>query len=1020
VVPNKPHLSRLPVWKKAIAEAAVPERAEDQLGEFTGTDAEASLAEAEADQARVWAAVFSGSIALSEQLRLHPDWMRRLNPEDLAHPRRVEGLRREVEGWVGKALKERDYAGAWRKLRLFKQREMCRIGARDLSRLSNASEITRELSDLADVCLSSALSLCQHSLEERLGRPYHRDEQGVWHPTEFTVVGLGKLGGQELNYSSDVDVMFVYAEEGHLFKTPPRKGARPPAGLASHQFLTRVAECYLAEVTKATAEGALYRMDLRLRPEGDSGPLVRSVGSCENYYAQWGQSWERMMLIKARCVAGDPELAEEFLEMVQSFRYPRHLSDRVLREMAAMKQRIENEVIRSGEIDRNVKLGRGGIRDIEFITQTRQILHAGRIPFLQGSQTLPTLRKLVQYQFLEEAQAEALTAAYLFLRDVEHRVQMEHNRQTHTIPDGAESQSRLARLMGFDNRKDFDKALKAHTRQVRRIYEEKIRFAEDTREASPYPQDLENDKERWLGILERHGFRDPAHSLGLLKELVQGPGYIHVSPRTSDLAWNLVPHLLKRCPGAGKLNAGLDPQRQVLSDPDRVLARLDSFISAYGARSMLFETWTHNLLYFELLILLFDRSEFLAETALRTPDLVDDLILSGRMNRSKTADETLADLRHGLRDEDQHVWIRKYHQAELMRIGLRDILGLTQFEQSLRELSHLADACLQYALDVVLRRHRIQKAPLTIIGLGKLGGVELNYGSDLDIVFIAPDATRNLPKLQRVASDLMDLLGARTEHGIVYEMDARLRPDGESGLLVNTLCSFEEYYRQRAQLWEIQALSRIRPLAGDRKLGVQFQELTGRLANFSPDNVKAGFRAPKSPRASGGKRRADSGGSGGLNAYTPDWKQTIARMRYRIETERTTPGRDAIAIKTGVGGLMDAEFIAQVLCLERGWQEANTLRALERVRDENALPRRDARLLIDHYRCLRRIEGILRRWSLEGESELPADPDAYRRVALRCGYSDAATFEKALAQGRREIRRVYNRVMPRPKTTEKT
>ncbi|PYJ03105.1 MAG: glutamate-ammonia-ligase adenylyltransferase, partial [Verrucomicrobia bacterium] len=200
---------------------------------------------------------------------------------------------------------------------------------------------------------------------------------GAWEPTRFAVVGLGKLGGQELNYSSDVDVLFIYTDEGHVFKEPPRKQADTEHALSNHQFFKRLAEAFIAEVTRTTPDGTLYRIDLRLRPEGDAGPLVRSLGSYENFYAQWGQTWERMMLIKARGVAGDTALAAEFLEMIQPYRYPRSLGEGALREIAAMKSRIEKEIVKSGEKDRNVKLGRGGIREIEFVAQAAQLLHAG-------------------------------------------------------------------------------------------------------------------------------------------------------------------------------------------------------------------------------------------------------------------------------------------------------------------------------------------------------------------------------------------------------------------------------------------------------------------------------------------------------------------------------------------------------------------------------------------------------------------------------------------------------------------
>jgi glutamate-ammonia-ligase adenylyltransferase len=420
-----------------------------------------------------------------------------------------------------------------------------------------------------------------------------------------------------------------------------------------------------------------------------------------------------------------------------------------------------------------------------------------------------------------------------------------------------------------------------------------------------------------------------------------------------------------------------------LSDPDRVVTRLDSFISAYGARAMLYELWNRNPTIFELLVLLFDRSEFLAELAIRTPDLVDELVISGRLRQRKSAEETLRDLRHGLADEDQRLWLRRYHQAELMRIGLRDILGLADFEQYLTELSGLADACLQYALEVVLRQHKVKSLPFVVIGLGKLGGAEIDYGSDLDVVFVADNKAKNLPALGRLALEVLDLLSARTEQGVVFRTDARLRPDGEKGLLVNTLRAYEDYYRQRGQLWEIQSLTRTRPVAGDLKVGAQFQTLAATLTNF---------RQPASP----------------LVAYAPDWKQKIHQMRMRIEKERTPQGKDDLAIKTGKGGLIDAEFIAQTLCLENGWQEANTLRALERGRAAAVLPEADK--LIENYRQLRRVEGILRRWSYEGETVLPDDPAPYYRVSIRCGFPTADAFREALADWRRAIREVYLKV----------
>jgi glutamate-ammonia-ligase adenylyltransferase len=1007
------------VWQNAAKQAADLARARHGFEQLAVAGAALSLSALTVEQACLLAALFSGSPVMSALLSKHPDWVQSvLTPEHLAHPRREQGLRREVNAFLQPALQAQDFAGAFSKLRHFKQREMLRIAARDLARLGDAPQITREISNVADVCLNATLRLCREQLTQRVGQPYHLDANGAWQPTQFVVLGLGKLGGQELNYSSDVDVMFLYSEEGHVFKEPPRKKTDPEHALTNHQFFKRLAEAFIAEVSRVTPDGTLYRIDLRLRPEGDAGPLARGLASYENFYAQWGQTWERMMLIKARGVAGDAALAAEFIEMVQPFRYPRSLGEGALREIAAMKTRLENEIVRAGEVERNVKLGRGGIREIEFVVQTAQLLNAGRIPFLQGAQTLPLLEKMVQYKLLAPDEARDLAAAYCFLRDVEHRLQMEHNLQTHTIPSNHRSRERLAALMGFAKLAPFDTALKEHSHRVREIYEKFVQSG-PPETGSPFPKQFQGAEAEWKRILAEHNFKDVERAFRLLNELANGPGYVHVSQRTTELAMQLIPKIFALCrhaisTGSTKRAKPKSPWgsrithhvSRVLSDPDRVLARLDRFITAYGARAVMFETWTANPHLFELLLLLFDRSEFLAEIAIRTPDLVDELVLSGRLGRSKSADEILRDLRHGRADADQRLWLRRYHQAEFMRIGLRSILGLADYEQNFVELTALADACLQYGLEAVLLRHRLKASPLVIIGLGKLGGCELNYGSDLDILFVADDkANRSLPKLQKLAIDLIDLLSSPTELGVAFLTDARLRPDGEKGLLVNTLAAHEEYYRHRGQLWEIQALTRTRPIAGDMKLGQNFQQLAAELTNFQKLSRSAAIQiSGKETRGVEAPRSVQ------LACFTLDWKQQIARMRSRIEKERTPPGQDALAFKTGRGALIDAEFIAQAMCLEHGWQEANTLRALERARREQVLAPADADKLIDNYRQLRRLENILRRWSFEGEAMLPADPAAFYRVAVRCGFATAEAFREALGGWRRAIRKVYEKV----------
>jgi [glutamine synthetase] adenylyltransferase / [glutamine synthetase]-adenylyl-L-tyrosine phosphorylase len=497
---------------------------------------------------------------------------------------------------------------------------------------------------------------------------------------------------------------------------------------------------------------------------------------------------------------------------------------------------------------------------------------------------------------------------------------------------------------------------------------------ESSKSQTDLPPRFDGAEVEWRNLFTAHSFREPEKAFHLLKEFAEGPGYIHVSSRTTELARQLIPKFLALCPNQSAIR---NPQSPNLSDPDRVLTRLDSFIAAYGSRAPLLDLWNGNPALFELLLLLFDRSEFLAEAAIRTPDLIDDLVSDGRLHRRKSAADILKELRFGLRDADQFFWLRRYHGTELMRMGLRDILGLADFEQNLAELSALADACLQYALEVVLRKNKIKSPPFAIVGLGKLGGQEITYGSDLDVLFVAGPKEKNLPQLQKIAAEIMGLLSHRTEQGMVFHTDARLRPDGEKGLLVQTLDACENYYRNRAQLWEIQTLTRASFVAGNSTLGEKFQKLTVMLTDFS-------------------------------NRQSDDWKSEIHQMRLRIEKERTPRGQDDLAIKTGKGGLMDAEFIAQILCMENGWHEPNTLRALERSRENKILP--DAKGLIENYRRLRRVEGILRRWSYEGETVLPDESEPFYRVSVRCGFESPEKFRNALAKWRRAIRKIYQKI----------
>jgi glutamate-ammonia-ligase adenylyltransferase len=594
---------------------------------------------------------------------------------------------------------------------------------------------------------------------------------------------------------------------------------------------------------------------------------------------------------------------------------------------------------------------------------------------------LAGLEKLTAYEHLSLDEAGHLAGAYRFWRMVEHRLQMEYNLQTHALPVNDVGRLRIARLMGVDSLGAFEALRCHHAGFVRQIHEHflPIQSSEESVHVHALPGDFETDTESWQALLIQLGFTDPIKAQRLLRQFIHGPDWAHVSHRTEELGRVLLPRFFALCANSPWPRTAAGPRDPVLSDPDRVLTRIDSFISAYGTRAPLYETWDSHPQFFELLLWLFDRSENLAELAIRTPDLIEEMVLSGRLRRSKTVEETLGELRLGFDDEDQQLWIRRYQQAEETRIGLRSILELAPDSLLCEELSNLADACIQYALEVVQKRHRWKSHAFGILALGKLAGRELNFGSDLDLLFVTTTSVRQLPGRQKGAAELLDLLSGCTDLGLSFEVDTRLRPDGEKGLLVNTLSGFLKYYQRRAQLWELQALSRIRFVAGDPKVAAAITAQLVSLFDMRAVNPQ-------------------------IAAHTIEWPKATAAMLKRIQSERTPQGMDALAIKTGTGGLMEAEFLAQFWCLRHGWHEPSTGAALQRGLESQLIPKDLGDRFLRGYGELRRIEMILRRWSFEGESVLPKDPSALIRVAIRCGYVSADALMDVVTEARMGIR----------------
>ena len=667
-------------------------------------------------------------------------------------------------------------ADNFRILRLWKGREMVRIALREVAEAAPLEETLIELSQLADICLTNVFDHWNEELRRRLGSP----------ESEFTIFGLGKLGGRELNHSSDVDLIFLYSKEGQL-----------RANFSYHEWFTRLGNKIIETFAASDPAGALFRVDLRLRPEGSVGPLVRSIESMENYYAGFGETWERLALIKARWICGDRELAYEFLRQHQPFIFPRNPTPDLLEEVALIKRRIERDIVGHENLDRNVKLGAGGIREIEFVVQALQLLHGARHPFLQEASTLKALSGLAQLEFLPAADAARLETAYRFFRRVEHRLQIEAEQQTHTVPERGEARQRLALSLGFADESEFSSKLREQMRGVRAIFSRVVREAVSPNDAT---------------AIDFQIFRDEAHAVKTFGQLGRGAAGFHVAPRTRQIFRKLRPLLLNWLARA--------------ADPDAALNQFVRFVEAYGLRSLLFELLVTSPRLLELLIKTFDASEAGGALLIRRPQWIEELTRSGMLDGARDVPrhlERLNSLGATANDLDP---VRIYRQRELLRILLRDVLDLAPLPTLLAEQNDLAEACL-----LLVNGLLNPDEPLTLVAMGKFGGHEIGYGADLDVLFVGEDA--------RAAQNLIAAMAQPSAEGTIATIDARLRPEGEKGPLVCSLETLRVYYEKRAQFWELQALTRARVVFGP--LRGEFDALAQELwreAGRRPDVVR--------------------------------------------------------------------------------------------------------------------------------------------------------------------------------------
>jgi glutamate-ammonia-ligase adenylyltransferase len=853
-------------------------------------------------------------------------------------------------------------------LRQHKQREMLRIGARDLSSLASPTETMRELTTLAEASLHRAYLCCRSELENDFG---HLALPGTGERNGFAILGMGKLGGGELNFSSDIDLIYLYeqdqgeSEGGRKGKTAPR------------EFFTRLAERITRLMGDITEDGFVFRTDLRLRPLGRNGPLVQSFDSTLLYYESWGQSWERAALIKARPVAGDRELGERFLKGLEPFIYRRYLDYTTVEDLREMKLRIEQELVAPGGKERDLKQGTGGIREVEFFTQALQLVNGGYEAQIRGQNTIRALHQLATHSFIPAEEKANLSEAYLFLRNVEHKVQMVREAHSFFIPKEEEAERFLARRLNYvkgsqgDERHLFWQDYHKHTALVRRTFERLFYGAQKEMEPQKTSRlgklwsDLDHE-ESVLEELKKLGFTDSNRTYRSLLELRDGTPYSPPSSRRLKVMATLGPALISEILRFGS--------------PDQTLFNLAEFSHRVGGRTGFLSLLAENPRTMRLLVNLFANSQFLTDLFLKRPELLDSLIRVDLSRLRKTKDEMLHELVTHLDEqddlEDKLNSLRRYRAEEFIRIGLHDIGGELELEEVIEQLSDLADACLDGAVSVAF--HEMEEShgqmpdgTFAIIAMGKLGGREINYHSDLDLIFIydAPLGAKShggtSASLEaheyyvRTGQKLMTFLSAPLEEGVVYKIDMRLRPSGNAGPLVTSLDSFCDYHQTSAELWERQALIKARFVAGDRDLGKD----TERAA----ETTTYGEGLPD------------------------DGIEKINHLRMRMERELAGESDSRFNLKKGKGGIVDIEFVTQMLQLTYGHlhptlHQRGTLQALRELRDRELMDQGDYALLSDGYRFLSQIDHRLRLKHDQSIDLLEREAGKLQGIAQAMGY----------------------------------
>ncbi len=753
-------------------------------------------------------------------------------------------------------------AAALDALRRLRRRESLRIGAQDLLGRATLEETVRQISDLAEALLHRCFLVLSADRP-----PAARG---------FAVIALGKFGGRELNFSSDIDLLFVHADG------------------ADHAEMVRFSREYLRALSEFTGEGRLYRVDLRLRPMGSKGEIIYSESSCRQYYQNWADTTDRLALIKARAVAGDLELGERFVQSVQDFVFRRYLDFAAVEEIRWMKQRSDQSLRLTGDQGRNIKLGLGGIREVEFFTQSFQILYAGQLPVLRTPNTLEALRRLVDNGFVTLKDFQALSSAYVFFRNLEHKLQLVHDLQTHSLPEDPGALAACARRMGYrETAQDellaaFRRDLEQYSCQVHQIY---AGLFEESHRRSDLEEIILNpaiDDGEAARRLRQRGATAPESLLEGIRVLQEAPTFPASPSRMRNLLANLVPVLVE--------HLATSP------DPRLILNRFDRFCEALGSRSALYAEMVENAGFSAALLRLLESGEYLSETLIRYPELLDVVFRDEPPGRYAQELGALPQVLSGSTQERREA-LRRYKQREEFKVAVRELARPGQPESRLL-LSELADACIQVAWRAAVRSHpEVDAAGTGLLALGKLGGRELGFHSDLDLVFLFDDHAlpRSATRFRDLLRTFREELQEYTAAGRAYSVDFRLRPEGRHTGEAVPLSQFRRYFEERAEPWERLAYTKARVILA--------QDL-----EFDPAELVYG------------------------RPFTPAERRELRHIRQRKELEIGREDElEVYDLKVGRGALLDVQFAVQYLQIQHHVIEPNLLEAISILEEMEGL-----------------------------------------------------------------------------------